>query len=108
METPVAISAKPKTAFPNYLEMPASVPISFWLVLRYVGLVAFVGLAAAVAIWPQTWLPVFWGLGIPALPVVFLIAPGFWRNVCPLAATNQAFRLRGASREATAPPWLRE
>lgn len=108
METPIVISVKPKTVFPNYLDMPARTPISFWLVLRYFGLVAFVSLAGAVAAWPQTWLPVFWGLGVPALPLVFLIAPGFWRNVCPLAATNQAFRLRGKSREATAPGWLRE
>ncbi len=108
MRTPVAISDKPTTSFPNYLEMPARTPLSFWLVFRYVGLAVFVGLAAAIAVWPATWLPVFWGLAIPSLPVVFLVAPGFWRNICPLAATNQAFRLRSASRAATAPASLGE
>lgn len=105
METPVAISAKPaKPAFPNYLEMPCRTPMSLWLAVRYAGLVLFLGLTAAVALWPTTWLPVFWGMAIPVLPAVFLIAPGFWRNVCPLAAANQGFRLRNASRAATAPP----
>lgn len=31
---------------------------------------------------------VFWKLLVPVLPIVFLTAPGPWRNICPLAFLN--------------------
>src|SRR5439155_26411304 len=36
------------------------------------------------------------------------LAPGLWRNICPLAATNQIPRLFGFSRGLTLPGWLRD
>lgn len=33
---------------------------------------------------------IFWKIVIPALPILLLIAPGLWRNVCPLAFLNMA------------------
>lgn len=46
------------------------------------GLVVFLagGLAA-----PERVLPLFWSGVVPLLPVLFLLNPGLWRNVCPLA-----------------------
>ena len=33
-----------------------------------------------------------WKVIIPTLPLLFLVAPGLWRNLCPLAASNQTPR----------------
>ena len=44
---------------------------------------------------------------MPLLPLVWFVAPGLWRNVCPLAATNQIPRVLGFTRGRTAPPWFR-
>ena len=41
---------------------------------------------------PDTGLFVLWKVIIPALPLLFLVAPGLWRNLCPLAASNQTPR----------------
>ena len=40
------------------------------------------------------------------LPILFFVAPGLWRNICPLAAANQAARVFGFSRAGTTPGWL--
>ena len=57
---------------------------------------------------PDTGLLVFWKVIIPLLPLVFLVAPGLWRNVCPLAASNQLPRVFGFTRGLTAPDWFKE
>ena len=82
------LSAPTGTAFPNYLEMPARVPLAAWRVIRYIALAVLMGIIVALFVRPATTLAVFWGLAVPVLPLVFLIAPGSWRNVCPLAAAN--------------------
>ena len=49
-----------------------------------------------------------WKIVIPLLPLLFLVAPGVWRNLCPLAASNQTPRVLGLTRGLTAPAWLKE
>ena len=49
-----------------------------------------------------------WKLVIPLLPLLFLVAPGVWRNLCPLAASNQTPRVLGLTRGLTAPAWFKE
>ena len=44
---------------------------------------------------------------MPLLPLVWFVAPGLWRNVCPLAAANQVPRVLGFTRGLTAPAWFR-
>ncbi len=44
---------------------------------------------------------------MPRLPILYFVAPGLWRNICPLAAANQAPRVLGFSRALAAPQWLR-
>ena len=41
---------------------------------------------------PDTGLDVMWKGVIPALPLLFMVAPGVWRNICPLATSNQTPR----------------
>ena len=44
---------------------------------------------------------------VPLLPILFFTAPGLWRNICPLAASNQAPRGFSFTRALTPPDWLR-
>ena len=52
-------------------------------------------------------LRIVWGIGIPLLPILFFVAPGLWRNICPLAASNQAPRVLGITRALEAPALLK-
>jgi NADPH-dependent 2,4-dienoyl-CoA reductase/sulfur reductase-like enzyme/ferredoxin len=49
----------------------------------------------------------FFKVIVPLLPILFFTAPGLWRNICPLAASNQAPRVLGFTRAYTPPDWLR-
>lgn len=51
-------------------------------------------LAGGVVLWgslwfaPETGLAILWNAVIPAAPAVFVIAAGWWRNICPLATLS--------------------
>lgn len=55
---------------------------------------------------PALGLDLLWGIVVPLLPVVWLLAPGVWRNVCPMATANQLPRWLGISRARRLPRWL--
>jgi len=95
-------------AFPNYMQMSARAPQAVWRLLRMLSVVISLGLCIALFIYPQAGLFLFWGLFIPVLPLVFFIAPGLWRNICPLAALNQTPRRFGFTRDLALPNWLQE
>jgi len=77
-------------------------------VLRAVS-VASVFALVGVLIWrPEIGLAVAWGVIIPLAPLLFLAAPGVWRNVCPLAALNQLPRLAGFTCGLMQTPRLKE
>lgn len=60
-----------------------------WLALR-IGMLAFFVFVIVLAILrPQIGLKLVWNVIVPLLPIVIFIAPGLWRNVCPLAIVNQ-------------------
>src|SRR5687768_14591186 len=92
-----------RPAFPNYLERPRWLPIAAWHGLRALVLAAVAGLLWLCFARPALALSLFWGLAVPVLPLVFLTLPGLWRNLCPLAASNQLPRLFGLSRGLTLP-----
>jgi nitrite reductase (NADH) large subunit len=79
--------------FPNYTELRRRLPIGAWHAVRVVSVVVFLGLCAGLWVRPAGGLFFFWRVLVPLLPLTFLLAPGLWRNVCPLAAANQAPRL---------------
>ena len=62
--------------------------------------------AIAMFVRPSGALFTFFKIIVPLLPILFFIAPGLWRNICPLAAANQAARVFGFSRAGTTPGWL--
>ena len=71
-------------------------------------LLGAIGLAMALVVVPDDGLYVMWKVVIPALPLLWLVVPGLWRNICPLSASNQTPRVLGLSKALTAPPWLKE
>jgi NADPH-dependent 2,4-dienoyl-CoA reductase/sulfur reductase-like enzyme/ferredoxin len=95
-------------AFPNYLELPTGLPIGAWKVLRVFSVLTALGLAALLYFKPALGLPLFWQVIVPLLPLVFLLAPGVWRNICPMAAMNQAPRLLGFTRGREQTATMRE
>lgn len=103
------MSNEPLPLFPNYIQLRtrSRVPLRAWDWLRAVGLLAAGLIVTALLVAPSLGLLIFWGLLVPVLPLLFLLAPGLWRNVCPLATLNQLPRRLGLSRAWNAPPWLK-
>jgi NADPH-dependent 2,4-dienoyl-CoA reductase/sulfur reductase-like enzyme/ferredoxin len=92
------MAEEPKAAalpFPNYTQLDPLLPVWAWDALRVLSILAALGLAALLWFYPPFGLKVFWGVAVPVLPLVFFVAPGLWRNLCPLAAANQMPRLGG-------------
>ena len=75
--------------------------------MRVASIVGLLALIAVMFLRPAAGLFVFFQVIVPLLPILFLVAPGLWRNICPLAASNQLPRVLGISRGRTAPNWLR-
>ena len=96
------------SAFPNYTQLPTYLPLAAWGVLRAASVAATAGLAALLLLRPQAGLFLLWHVAVPLLPAVFLLAPGLWRNLCPLAAANQLPRVAGFSRGLTHARAIRE
>jgi NADPH-dependent 2,4-dienoyl-CoA reductase/sulfur reductase-like enzyme/ferredoxin len=96
------------TAFPNYTQIPTRLPLGAWQAIRVVTLLGALGLAMALVLVPDDGLYVMWKIVIPVLPLLWLVAPGLWRNVCPLSSSNQTPRVLGLSKALTAPAWLQE
>jgi hypothetical protein len=89
--------------FASYAHLPEQVPPWVWIILRCLGVSFLLGTTVAGFLAPTMSLMLFWGLVVPLTPLVFLIAPGFWRNVCPLATLNQIPRTLGFTRARSLP-----
>ena len=96
------------TAFPNYTQIPTGISIRAWWGVRIASLAAAIVVAGLLIVSPDDGLFVMWKIVIPLLPLLFLVAPGVWRNLCPLAASNQTPRVLGLTRGLTAPEWFKE
>ena len=88
------MSADAARLFANYTQTPTIVPYPLWMALRVITLLTTLGLVGLLFSSPLG-LTVFWGLAIPALPALFVMAPGLWRQVCPMAFVNQVPNLIG-------------
>ena len=56
-----------------------------WRVARAVAIGTFATLIPALALGSDSLPRLLWQGVVPLLPLVFLVHPGIWRNVCPLA-----------------------
>ncbi|MFI5778807.1 FAD-dependent oxidoreductase [Nocardia sp. NPDC051570] len=94
--------------FPAYTELRGRVPRSVWHAVRIASMLAYLAVIVAMFVRPAGGLFAFFGVVVPLLPGLFLIAPGLWRNSCPLAAANQVPRVLRFTRAKTPPQWLRK
>jgi nitrite reductase (NADH) large subunit len=93
--------------FPAYTEMRRRIPLRAWHAIRIASAAAYLALCVTLFIRPaggQFW---FFKVIVPLLPILFFTAPGLWRNICPLAASNQTPRVLRFTRAFTPPEWLR-
>jgi nitrite reductase (NADH) large subunit len=102
MATPAAA-----TPFPNYVQMRQPLPRRAWYVLRAISLALALAEVVVCFVDRSLGLTIFWGFFIPILPLLFFVAPGAWRNVCPMATLNQLPRLQRFTRGVKPPDWLR-
>jgi len=105
MDAGVGKTAKPLLA--NFMQIDPLIPRGVWHVLRLFSLAAFATLVWGLWNYPDISLTIFWGLAVPSLPLVFWLLPGLWRNLCPLAASNQLPRLLNFSLSKELPPVLK-
>jgi len=92
--------------FANYTEIRALLPTWAWQVARCLTLAITIGLMGLMLWKPGTGLPLFWGMVVPLVPLLLVVAPGVWRQVCPMAFLNQGPRTLGLSLNKTLPlPW---
>jgi nitrite reductase (NADH) large subunit len=94
--------------FPAYTEMPRRIPIPAWHAIRIASVLAYLALCVSLFIAPSGGQFAFFKVIVPLLPILFFTAPGLWRNICPLAASNQAPRVLGFTRALTVPDWLKK
>ncbi len=107
--TQVEINSSPPSErpfFPNYTQLPARVSLGVWRTARALMLLTGLALCVVLVVRPDTGLRLFWRILVPTLPLLWLCAPGLWRNLCPLATSNQVPRVLGFTRGAPLPPWL--
>ncbi|HPE12617.1 MAG TPA: hypothetical protein PL091_08955 [Actinomycetota bacterium] len=69
-----------------------------WRSAALVGLALTAVLLLGLAVRPTLTLHVLWDMVIPLLPLVFLVNPMIWRNVCPLATLNTLTGVRADRR----------
>jgi len=92
------MSAHSGPLFAAYTRLPERVPPWIGTALRGLGLAGALGVVLAAIAAPPVGLTLFWGLFVPVVPLLFLIALGLWGNVCPMAALNQLPRALGFTR----------
>src|SRR5262245_25269750 len=89
--------------FPNYTEIPTGIPQFVWVILRLITLLITILLILLLAKNPVLGLTLVWALFIPLLPLTFVVIPGLWRQICPMAFLNQLPHIFGFSLNYTLP-----
>lgn len=85
---------------------PPSPAILAWRVVQYALLLAGFLLVATLVFQPDIGLDILWNMLIPVAPALIVIAPGLWRNICPMATFGLLPRRLGLSRHAVPSPRL--
>jgi nitrite reductase (NADH) large subunit len=93
--------------FRNYTQRRSRLPMPLWWLARALVLGAALVVVLLLFTRPEQGLLLFWGLLVPLLPALLLLAPGLWRQVCPMATLNQLPRLAGFGRALDLPAGLK-
>lgn len=89
--------------FTAYTEYPRRLPQSVWRPMRWAGVAIGGGIAVTAIVSPANGQKAFWSVFVPIAPLLFIAAPGLWRNTCPMASLNQLPRTLGFTRGLTLP-----
>jgi len=76
-----------------------------WVSLQTAMFLVGVLLVALLLFWPAVGLALMWGLLIPIAPALVTIAPGLWRNICPMATTHMLPQKLGIAQNMKMPEW---
>jgi hypothetical protein len=71
----------------------------YWFSAQYMVLIAGMFLVAALLFLPEVGLLIMWNVLIPVAPALIVVAPGLWRNICPMATFSLLPRRLGISRQ---------
>lgn len=93
--------------FRNYTQLQSRVPMAVWIAARVIVVGITLALAMLLIVQPELGLKLFWGLAVPLVPALLVIAPGLWRQVCPMATMNQLPRLANFGRALDLPAGLK-
>lgn len=93
----------------NLRHQTVSTPLSsgaktFWNLSKILVFAATLAVITGLFFRAEVTLDILWFILIPILPATFMLNPGMWRGVCPLATANM-IGSGGASREISG-PWL--
>ncbi len=72
--------------------------VFIWRTIQWVVWLAGIGILFCLLFFPTIGILIFWNILIPLAPLLFVLAAGVWRNVCPLATTNLLPRHAGLSK----------
>jgi len=59
-----------------------------WTILQAALLLVGVALVGLLLFWPAVGVGLFWSVVVPAAPALVTVAPGLWRNICPMATVH--------------------
>ena len=63
-------------------------PLVYWRIAQiFVAVVGF-SIFTLLIFLPKIGIHAFWDILIPIVPILFIVAVGLWRNICPLASTS--------------------
>ena len=75
-----------KDLFPPYTELPHRISRRVWRAVRVGSVLTYVAVVVTLFVRPAAGLFAFFHVIVPLWPALFFIAPGVWRNICPLSA----------------------
>lgn len=82
---------------------PEASTLFTWRIVQSAVWAIGIAIVAALIFFPEVGLHAFWNVLIPVAPALLVIAPGLWRNICPLASTGLFPRHLGLSRRRILP-----
>ena len=75
-----------------------------WRIAQRLCVIGLAAIGLGFLAFPEATATLFWWALVPALPVLFLLHPSIWRNVCPLATLSMGREPETAAAGASAKP----
>jgi hypothetical protein len=76
-----------------------------WAVQQAAMLLVGVVLVGLLLFWPEAGIALMWNFLIPIAPGLVTIAPGLWRNICPMATFHMLPQKLGIAQNIRMPEW---